>query len=293
MMEKKKLGYTYALISVLFLIFWPIFSKLGFGHFGVETTVVLWFTTASLFSFVLILVTGKLKEYRSFKKHWRYIILFGFLNTIGVISSYYALDIIGASLHAFLMRFYLVIMVFSGLLFLKEKYNKYESVSSVCLILGVLVMSYSEGEYILIGILLLIVFSLMYVITRTIIKTKLHDVPALLIVNYRAMTILVFSFIYAVLMGKFHVYLTHGLWFATLPAILSAVLAHIFIFKAYKLIDLSKTELIISVQPVFVTILAWIVFGETLTLTQWCGGGMILLGAIGLVYFRDKQNTDV
>jgi len=285
-MEKRSKGYLYALTSLLFLIVWPIFSKLGFGYFNYQTTIVLWFGTAAVFSFFMIVFSGRVGEYKTFKIYWKHILVMGLINTVGVFSSWYALDILQPSLHNFLMKISIVTIVLFGVLFLKEKYNWYEALSGFIIIAGVAMMSFSEGEYVIKGLIMIGIFAICYTLSRAIIKSKLKNVRPLLIVNYRAASMAIFSLIVTLFIKKLVIYPSIGLLYATLPAILSAVFAHIFIFRAYKLIEISKVELIISAQPFLVLIPAFFVFGEVLSLRQIFGGIIIIVGVIGLIYSK-------
>jgi len=291
-MDKKSLGYTYALIALIFLIVWPIFSKIGFGYFNYQTTAVLWFGTAALFSFLMLLFSGRLREYKTFRTHWKYIILLGMINAGSVLTGWYALDIIGPSLFSFIVKINIITMVLSGTVFLKEKFNLYEAISGFVTIMGVVLITFSKGEYLLLGVIMIILHSVFYTLANLLIKSKFKSIKPLMIVNYRAIGITLFCLIFTLIFGKLNIYLSKGLLFATLPAIFSAVLAHIFIYRAYKIIEMSKTELIISAQPFFVLVLAFFVFGEVLSLMQWLGGILIVGGVIGLIYGRKMLDNN-
>ena len=61
---------------------------------------------------------------------------------------------------------------------------------------------------------------------------------------------------------------------------------HIFIFRAYKLIEMSKVELTLALQPFLVLALSYFIFREILTPLQLAGGGLIVIGAISLIYSK-------
>jgi len=285
-MDRRQQGYMYALLAVLFVTVWPIFSKLGFSYYNFQTTAVLWFGFAAIFSFFLVLFNGRMKEYLTLKKHWKFLLLQGFFNTLQIYTGWYALSLIFASLHTFLSKLSIITMLLFGILFLKERYNMYEGASALLIISGALLISFSGAEFILKGVLLVVLWAIIYAITMMIIKKNLKSISPLMMAHCRVTMIAVFTFIILVIVGSFKVFVSPGLLFATLPSMLSAVFAHIFIFKAYKLIEMSKVELMLAIQPVVTSSIAYLVFGEVLTVLQIIGAGLIIVGAISLVYAK-------
>lgn len=290
-MDTDKKGYVYAITAVLFLIVWPIFSKLGFGFFNVETTAVLWFSTAALFSFVLLLWRSNLHEFVTVKTHWRWIFLSGGINTIGVIASWKALDILMPSMHNFLMKINILMMMLFGILFLKERYNRYEFLSAGIIIIGVYMMTRTNGTYVFQGVLYMLIFAACYTLSRAIYKDKMKEISPLMMVLYRTSSIALFSLLYAVMTASITLYWSVGLLYATVPSIFSAVIAHILIFRAYKLIDYSKVELVLTAAPFLVLIISFFVFGETFMIIQFLGGILIVVGIISLIRFRPQTKN--
>ena len=103
-MDKRTLGYTYAIIAAVFSVVWIIAATFGYEYYNAYTIAFLWFAFASIFSFFLILITGKLREYRSFKSHWKFIILSNIFMSASVIVSFVALEILGPSLTGFVEK---------------------------------------------------------------------------------------------------------------------------------------------------------------------------------------------
>ena len=287
-MEKKSLGIIYAVLAPFCFSVYFISSKAGLDYYNVLTIFVLWFGSASVFSFLMILSSKKLNEYRKLRGHWKYIALSMVMFLGSTITSFYAISIIGSSLTSFLQKMSTVILVFLGVVFLKEKFNKYEVLSGLAIMSGVFLISFSKGEYILIGVVVLIIHAISHSLARFIVKSRLGGIDPLILVNVRAFFLVVTVFIFAAMTGKLEFHVSNGLYFVTFPSIFSAVLGQLFTFKAYKLIDLSKVTLIAALGPFLVYFAAYFIFHEILTPMQFFGGMIIIGGVVGLILFRKR-----
>ena len=287
-MDNTTKGIIYAILSSLFVLPWYIFGKLGFEYYNFVTVLALWFGFSAVVSFIMIIISKKLNEYRTFLTHWKWVILAVSLNVISITSGFYALKVIGPSLVGFLGRMSMLMMVLMGVIFLNEKFNNKELISGFIIAVGVILISFSKGEFIILGVLLMLAQSVFVSIWRYIVKAKMHDIDPLLIVNYRAVIVGVYFFAFAILTGQFEVTYSAGLYYATIPSIFSVIFLHLYKFKAYKLIDFSKVALLNALSPLFVVVLAFLVFGEVLTGIQIWGAVLIMVGVFGLIIYREK-----
>lgn len=290
-MDNKRKGITFAIIANFFFLGYWIFAPFAFKYFNTFTLTVLWFGSGAIMTFIWILIVGKFKHYSTLRTHGKWILLIGIINSLSILTAWEALRVLGPSLTSFLSNIEVLFLIFFGVILLKEKFNFQEILSSIIVILGVFMISFSKGEYILYGIILILVHALFFALNRTLIKSKLKEVDALFITHYRTLFTSILILIAALLLGQFKIYLTTGLFYATLPAIFSAVLGHLFTFKAYKLIEMSKTGIINALLPLLVLISSYLVFGNLLTILQASGGLLILIGVIGLIIFRKKHKA--
>jgi drug/metabolite transporter (DMT)-like permease len=182
-------------------------------------------------------------------------------------------------------------IVFASVIFLGEKLSAKEWLSASIVIIGVGIISYSPGEYILIGVLLLALHAVFLAASRVVVKAKLGDVDPAHITNYRAFFVSISSLFFAMITGSFNPAWNISLLYSTLPAIGSAVLGHILIYKAYRRLDIGKIQLIGAFSPLLILLTTFLIFGDMMTPLQLLGGASILLGVIGLVYFHRKEKA--
>jgi len=288
-MKKATKGLLYTFAALIFISIWQIFIKLGYQEFSFETTATLWFLSASIFSFLFIVFTGKLNDLRKAKKDIKLILIFGFLNFISVLCSWYALTLLDAGMYAFLFQLSVLVVVFSGIFYLKERFSFKEGISGTIVVLGVLLLSFTKGSVAYLGVFLILLHSIGFAIINIIVKKKFNHIPAVVLTFVRALMIGSLFLVYSILIGAFHVTLKWSILYVTVPSLFSAVLGTICIFQAYKYMDMSKTQLILISQPVVVLITSFFVFGEMFSPIQYFSGVLILSGLGFLSFFHAKK----
>ncbi len=281
-------GFFYAIIAQFFVLGYFIFSKISYNYYNVLTTIVLWFGFSAVFSTAMILLSKKRKKYHTLKKFYRPLIVSNLFNVVSVFTSFFTLNLIGPSLVGFLGKMSIIFIILAGVIFLKEKFNVLEGISAILMIAGVITLSFSKGENIVLGVALMTISAACVASTHFIVKSRLGSLDPLLVVNVRAISIAIVALVISVVSGKLQITTTEGLIFATVPSIFSVIFYHLFIFKAYQKIDLSKAGLVEAMQPFLVVIAAFIVFGEMISPVQMLAGAVIVAGLVGLVISRRR-----
>jgi len=279
-------GYMYALAALAFSIIWPIFGKLGFQTYNVQTVIVVWTISATIFSFLMILFSGRIKEYRILKKNWFWVLIMGLSAFLTVQISWYALTILDPGMHALISKTLILMILFTGVIFLKERFNIFEALSAALIIAGVFLVSYTNDKLIVKGVVIGIFAMVFLTVQLMLMKTKLNKLDALMVAHFRVAIIAFLSLLLALFTGQLNIFVSEGLWYITIPSLFSGVLAHIYILKSYRLIEISKSELILSSQPFMVLVLSFFIFNEFLTTVQFIGGILVVGGAIGLIYAK-------
>ena len=158
----KHKGMLYAITANFFALGFFIFSKLSFSYFNVLTVASLWFGFSAIFSFSVIIIRKKDRKLYipTFKKQWKPILVAMLLNVGSVLTSFYAIYLMGAGLSGFLLKFHTVTIIFFGVVLLNEKFNLFEILSGIITISGVVLISFSKGEFVTLGIAIVILNSI-------------------------------------------------------------------------------------------------------------------------------------
>jgi drug/metabolite transporter (DMT)-like permease len=149
-------------------------------------------------------------------------------------------------------------------------------------------ITYAEGTYVILGVIILVLHAIVFAASNLIIKTHLVGVPSFFLTHWRTVFILAFMLPFALATGRLQLQYSPDIYYVTLPSIFSAVLATLFIIKAYKLLSLSKVQLILAPQPFLVVLFSFLVFKETMTGLQAIGGIMVVAGLAGLIYYHSR-----
>jgi len=287
-MKKSTQGILYAFAALLSISVWPVFLKLGYREFTYQTTATLWFLSAAVYSFVILLLSGNFGKIKKVRKDIKDILTVGILTFIGIVSSWYALTLLEPGMYSFLFQISVLAVVISGVFYLKEKFNYQEGLGGIIAVFGVLLLTFTKGHIALIGLFFILIHAVFFSIYNVIIKKKLGHMSPIVITFLRASMLGVFFFIYSNLTGTFHVELKWQILLVTAPSLFSAVLGQIFVYAAYRRMDMAKTQLILIAQPVVALVVSFFVFGEMFSMMQYFGGLLVVGGLAALSYFHAK-----
>ena len=184
-----------------------------------------------------------------------------------------------------------VFVTLMGMILLGERFKRVQLLGIVLTILGIFIINYREGGFAgffdpgsayIIGAAFL--FSL-----ATIAGRRWHR---LLVPGYMS---LLRSFILALVMAILFfqsgegIQMSPGIWRdLALGSFLETLIVIVFAYQALKLIEATKTSLIISTKGVWTLILAWIFLGLFPTGLQLTGGLLTLAGVWLITWTRDR-----
>ena len=63
-------------------------------------------------------------------------------------------------------------------------------------------------------------------------------------------------------------------------AVLATAVALVWQMRAQRFMSSARAALIFCAEPVFAAVASWLWFGERLSVLQWTGGGLILVGMV-------------
>jgi len=174
-----------------------------------------------------------------------------------------------------------VFVTLMGILLLKERFKTLQLIGIVITILGVFVINFREGGFagfIDPGSVYVISAAFLFSLA-TILGRRMHH---LLVPGYMS---LIRSFLLAVVMALLFfqsgesVQVSMNIWKdLALGSLLETLIVIVFAYQALKLIEATKTSLIISTKGVWTLLLAWIFLGLFPTGIELAGGVLTLVG---------------
>ena len=187
-----------------------------------------------------------------------------------------------------------IFVIIIGALIWKFETTKKQSVGVLISFSGACILAFGSGEsggLKLIPILLLLLATLLYAISTTTVKKKLSDVPALILSAFVFGIVLILPSIISISLAGFFQNFDFseekmiGLGYVSLLSIFGTGLA---MMLNYRLLNIS-TPLFASTVTLLMPIVAlfWgVLYGETLNVQQFIGGGIIIAG---LIFLRAKN----
>ena len=297
MIKRQSTGYIYALAASLALAASFVFSKSALNQLSMVQFGLIWFSMGVLWNGAWFLIR---KEYRDLKSEFRsktqVAITIAVLEGVGTGLFYMAIkEMENPAVVSFIGNIGPVFVTIMGITLLKERFKKYQLIGIVITIAGIFVINYRNGGFTGFadpGSIYVIAASLLFSVA-TIAGRKFHS---LLMPGYMS---LIRTFLLALTM------LSLFLFNSQMPILSAAILRDLSIgslletlivivlaYQALKLIEATKTSLIISSKGVWTLVLAWIFLGVFPTNMQLIGGITTLLGVWLITWDRKFSHPE-
>lgn len=288
-MDDQTKGYLYMAVSTLLISLAFIFNTFALKAINPITGAFFVFAFSMVGTLVMLAVTGKMRKVKQLlSQFWKPLLLIGVLNGVSATMWFYLLGLLGPSLLSFLLRFSTIFMIIMGIVFLKERFSRLEIIGGAIMIAGAFIISYSNGELILLGVSLSILLSIIFSAVQFLNKIYIKEIDPIVINSLR----IVFTFvtISAIVLwtSELSVPPITTLGWLALSSICAGIIGFLLNFKALELIDLSKAAVIQSMQPFAVVIYSLLLLGSVPGNMQMFGGTVIIVGTMISVLARYK-----
>jgi drug/metabolite transporter (DMT)-like permease len=287
-------GYLYAFGASVALAASFVFSKSALNHLSMLHFGLLWFSLGVIWNGIWFF--GR-RDYRHVKGDaWRktaVALVIAVLEGAATGLFYMAIKAMeNPAVVSFIGNIGPVFVTLMGILLLKERFRILQLIGIVITILGVFVINFREGGFA--GFLdpgsVYVISAAFLFSLATIIGRRMHHY---LLPAYMS---LIRSFLVAVAMAILFfrsgvlVPLSLSIWRdLAIGSLLETLIVIVFAYQALKLIEATKTSLIISTKGVWTLVLAWIFLGVFPTGVQLVGGLLTLAG----VWLITWQGEDV
>ena len=287
-LSNKHRAVLYTAISAVFMSFGFVSTKLLLRYTNPENLNFFWWLSGAIAALAIALVRKEKLE-QLVRNYWKIALVIGILESAGSVLWFNAINQIGPSLTAFLVRFSVIFAVFLGIFFLKEKIAASELVGMGIAIAGAFAINFSNGAGIKLGALLVIIAALFFAINTVVTKLYVHRLNVVQMMILRSVSILPMLFVYTVGTNHF-VIPSVPLFFAMGgAAILSQVIGFFFFFNALRLMEVSKITVLRSVDPFLVVLYSLIIFKQVPNIMALAGGLLIVVGIIIMVAGKELK----
>lgn len=268
-----KKGYFLVLLAASMWGTLGIFAKLLYG-FNLDPFTIIFYRAT--IAFLILLIYNTIKGLEVKKERLPFYVTYGFFTVSLFYSVYFhAVKVSSVSLAVLLLYTAPIYSTILGYLIFKEKITKMKTMSLTMVIFGIVLVTQINGRINLLGVILGLLSGLTYALYGIFGKIAMqNDEPQealLYTIGFGALFLMPFS--------KFSVPI-EALPYLFALAFFPTFLAYLLYNRALKEVEASKASIIATVEPVVALILAYLIFGETLTGKQLLGAFLIILGAI-------------
>ncbi len=286
-------GYLYALGASLALAASFVFSKSALNHLSMLQFGLLWFSMGVVWNGVWFLVR---RDYRNVKGNagakTGVALVIAILEGAATGLFYLAIKAMeNPAVVSFIGNIGPVFVTLMGILLLKERFRTSQVIGIIITISGIFVINFREGGFagfVDPGSIFVISAAFLFSLA-TIVGRRMHK---LLIPGYMS---LIRSFLLAVAMAILFfrngdmVPVSLTIWKdLALGSLLETLIVIVFAYQALKLIEATKTSLLISTKGVWTLVLAWIFLGVFPTGVQLAGGLLTLVGVWLITWSRNS-----
>jgi drug/metabolite transporter (DMT)-like permease len=276
-------GFLYALAGTILVSTNYVTAKHGLKGFNPYTFSMIWTISAACYAFIITVLTNRFKELILPRHLIRRMIVLGFFTGLGMILGWAGLALLDPSFSSFLWRFGPALTIIASFFVLREKISPWEILPFAIMLAGGVISTIGVWHAVATGVALTLLACVATAIQMLLAKKSITALHPNTLVFYRVGGAAVTITLYTLLINKieFSGNITH--WAATLTgALLGPCCSFLLTFRSYRYWSLSRSSIILTIQPLFVLPMAYIAFGTIPTALQLIGGAIILAGALWL-----------
>ncbi len=295
-MRRQLTGFFIAFAGMLLLSCNYITAKTAMQGFNPKTFASLFYIAGTTYSLVLTFAMGQGGQLRVRGRDLRLMIWLGMTLTCSALFGWAALSMMDPTFNSFLGRLTPMMTILLGVVMLKEHVRPLEWLA-VAVMVGGGVLSTMGGTWQAEWWAILLTLAASFCTALQFTLGKLggdRNMPPLVMNVYRTAVAAAIVTVVTLALGEFDISKAQGHhWTALLlGALFGPCLSVTLIYLSYRYWDMTRTAMVLTLQPLAVLPMAWVVFHNTPGGWKLAGGIVILLGGLWLVSLhrppRDK-----
>jgi drug/metabolite transporter (DMT)-like permease len=193
------------------------------------------------------------------------------------------------SLAAFVNRTEVPVAIILGMIFLRERFTRWEAVGTLTAIAGIVMMKLTLRFEYSTGFWLVLIGAVLFGITEFVSKIAVRHVEPSILAYIRNMFVAAFYWI-SVYAGGVSFDGMESVWPGVLVlGVVGPILARLPYLWALKKLELSKVAVISQSQPVYVILLSLLLLSQLPTFREITGGIFLTVGCVILVLSRQRS----
>ena len=285
-------GYLFALTSAVGSGLATVIGKWNLESIPVllMNSIVFTVATAAL-SVGWLPFVGVKKAFCLSRQGWRWVMLFTVTSVLAVWAFWAGVKRMDPTLAAFLNRAEVPIVILMGILFLRERFTRYETLGLGLSLVGIVTMKLTlRWEYSL-GFWYVLLGAVLFGLTEFVSKIAVRHVPPVTLAYLRNMLLAVIYWLMFMAGGDS----CQGLekvWPGVLAlGLIGPIMARMMYLLALKRMDLSKVAVISQSQPVYVVLISLLALGQLPTVRETFGGVFLVVGCVLMIFGRARPTA--
>ncbi|NQS98966.1 MAG: DMT family transporter [candidate division Zixibacteria bacterium] len=219
---------------------------------------------------------------------WRYTIIYTVFSILAVSAFWQGIAMVDASKVGFLSRLQTIVIIFGGVVILHERFGAMEIFTGVMVLAGAVIIRGTMSMEMSAGFWVMIFSAFCFGLVELTAKLLVSYVEPYRFNAFRNLAAGIVMIAWGIVRGTAEWELGDIWWGIIAMACLGPLAGRTFYLYALRYAEVSKTSLVTQIQPVFVVILAVIFLQEYPCLRELIGGGLIILGSWGVIFFNPQ-----
>lgn len=276
-------GFLFALAGAILVSTNFVTAKHGLKGFNPYTFSMIWTIAAACYSIIAVVLSGRIRELILPRSLILRMVVLGVATGVGMILGWAGLALLDPSFTAFLWRFAPALTIIASYIGLREKMSAWELLPFAIMLIGGVISTIGTWHAVATGVVLTILACATVAIQMLVAKKSITDLHPNILVFYRVSGAAVVITLYTLLIRRVEFSGDISHWTATLfGALLGPCCSFLLTFRSYRYWSLSRSSIVLTIQPLFVLPMSYIAFGQIPTGLQLIGGVIILAGALWL-----------
>jgi len=282
-------GFLFALAGTILVSTNYVTAKHGLRGFNPYTFSMIWTIAATCYSFIIIVLSGRIRELILPRHLILRMVALGFATGIGMILGWAGLALLDPSFASFLWRFAPALTIIASYVALRERMSAWEIFPFVIMLIGGVISTIGVWHAVGTGVVLTFLACVTVAIQMLLAKKSITDLHPNTLVFYRVAGAASIITLYILLIHKVEFSGDISHWAATLSgAFLGPCCSFLLTFRSYRYWSLSRSSIVLTIQPLFVLPMSYIAFSQIPTVLQLTGGAIIVAGALWLAELHKR-----
>jgi drug/metabolite transporter (DMT)-like permease len=270
-----------ASISVTFIA-----SKQAMHELSPLAFTPIWFLAASVWGVGFYLLRSGPTWPPGLRRSFRPILWLGFLNGTANLLLFTAINLGDPTLAAFFSRSETIYSVLLGAWLLGERMVRHQWLGVVIAIAGAGLITFRAGRVVWLMLAILLISNFFLSLSTVVAKRNVILVRPLVLSTARTLMMSMMAGLVARVAGQLAwPSSTTWLWIIG-GAFFGPFLSYVLFYKGLLYLDLAKGSVIRAMQPLFVAVYSFILFGALMTLQQFVGGLLMIVGVVFMLWER-------